>query len=84
MFIGDPFKKKIFEEAAKDISYEKRWNQQDGFMMYKLKKPRREGLDFINSFGTLLMENGEQMKLNRKSAEEGKFIFWDEEVHIDA
>lgn len=83
-FIGDPFHKYWIEDAAKDIPYEKRWNEERQCTMYKIKNPRRDGWTFMENLRGILHENEDHICFNKKNAMEGSIVLWDKEFAENA
>ncbi len=81
-FIGDPFNKRYIEQALVDIPHEYRFNYRQNCAMYKLKKPRTDGLTFIHNLSDVLHENGVKMGFSRNVSNGGRLMFYDEAFYI--
>ena len=81
--ISDPFNKRYIERALGKIPYDKAYNPNRQYTIYKLKHSRRDGQTFVRNMEEILRELSMKMCFERRKDKKWKrkenLIFYDAE-----
>ena len=83
IIISDPFNKRYIERALGEIPYDKAYNRNKQYTIYRLKHSRRDGQTFVRNMEGILRELGMKMCFERRKDKTQKrkenLIFYDAE-----
>ena len=79
--VANPFHKRWIEECTKDdIPFETRFDSENQVTLYKLRKPKRDGILFLRRLKDILDREDDTVCFNGKDAEQGHIFIFDEEM----